>query len=227
MKLRPHGVSQGGFRLEIVGICHLPKGDDLSTLSSMNPVWQAGVGMVLAAMVASADEPAKAFSWAPPKVGNGMFTNDLGMLDSERQDYSTNLASYATNRVIAAKASAESLDEARRILAVALHLSPRNRKALVVTFQLGKGILPEAVVSDYSPQVLARLLLTRGQLLEKQNGEQNVKLSRMFLELACSMDPKNEDIVYASEVQRLDHGSVNWAEVTDFKGKEKPDEKAP
>ena len=193
----------------------------------MKAAWQAGVGLVLAAMMASAEEPAKPFSWAPPKIGNGMFTNDLGMLDSERQDYSTNLATYATNRVIAAKASAASLDEARRILAVALHLSPRNRKALVVTFQLGKGILPEAVVSDYSPQVLARLLLTRGQLLEKQGGEQNVKLSRMFLELACDMDPKNEDIVYASEVQRLDHGSVNWTEVTDFKGKEKPDEKAP
>ena len=193
----------------------------------MKAAWQAGVGLVLAAMMASAEEPAKPFSWAPPKIGSGMFTNDLGMLDSERQDYSTNLATYATNRVIAAKASAASLDEARRILAVALHLSPRNRKALVVTFQLGKGILPEAVVSDYSPQVLARLLLTRGQLLEKQGGEQNVKLSRMFVELACDMDPKNEDIVYASEVQRLDHGSVNWTEVTDFKGKEKPDEKAP
>jgi hypothetical protein len=43
------------------------------------------------------------------------------------------------------------------------------------------------------------------------------------------MDPKNEDAVYASEVQRLDHGSVNWNDVTDFKGKEKPapEEKAP
>jgi hypothetical protein len=38
------------------------------------------------------------------------------------------------------------------------------------------------------------------------------------------MDPKNEDAVYASEVQRLDHGSVNWNEVTDYKGKDKPDE---
>jgi hypothetical protein len=193
----------------------------------MKPVWQAGTGLVLTAMVASADEPAKVFTWTPPKVGNGMFTNDLGMLDSERQDYSTNLAVFATNRVVAAKASPASLEEARRILALALHLSPRNKKALVVTFQLGKGILPEASETDYSPPVLARLLLTRGQLLEKQPGAENVQLSRMFIELAAGMDPKNEDAVYASEVQRLDHGSVNWNEVTDFKGKPDEDKKTP
>lgn len=190
----------------------------------MKPVWQASAGLSLLAMVASAEEPAKTFNWTPPKIGNGMFTNDLGMLDSERNDYSTNLATYATNRVVAAKANPASLEEARRILALALHLSPRNKKALVVTFQLGKGILPEATQTDYSPQVLARLLLTRGQLLEKQPGAENVKLARMFVELAAGMDPKNEDIVYASEVQRLDHGTVNWAEVTDFKGKDKPEE---
>jgi hypothetical protein len=195
----------------------------------MKPVWQASVGLVMMAMVAAAEEPAKTFTWNPPKVGNGMFTNDLGMLDSERQDYSTNLAVFATNRVVAAKASPASLEEARRILALALHLSPRNKKALVVTFQLGKGLLPEATPSEYSPQALARLLLSRGQLLEKQPGEENVKLARIFVELSSSMDPKNEDAVYASEVQRLDHGSVNWNEVTDFKGKEKPapEEKAP
>ncbi len=118
----------------------------------MKPVWQASVGLVMMAMVAAAEEPAKAFAWNPPKVGNGMFTNDLGLLDSERQDYSTNLATFATSRVIAAKANPASLEEARRILALALHLSPRNKKALVVAFQLGKGILPDATPSEYSPQ---------------------------------------------------------------------------
>lgn len=188
----------------------------------MKRLLHAGFGIALTAMVAGAEEPAKPFTWVPPKVGNGMFTNDLGMLDSERNDYSTNLAVFAANRVLAAKASPASLDEARRILALALHLSPRNRKAVVVAYQLGKGILPEATQSDYSPQALARLLLTRGQVLEKQPGAENVQLSRMFVEVAAGMDPKNEDAVYFSEVQRLDHGSVNWNEITDFKAKEKP-----
>lgn len=188
----------------------------------MKGIWQAAVCLVATASWAVADEPAKAFTWSPPKVGAGMFTDNLGMLGSERDDYATNLAIYATNRVAAAKASQASLDEARRLLAISLHLSPRNRKALVSTFQLGKGVLPETVTSDYSPQVLARLLLTRGQLLQKQGGEENLVLARIFVELAAGMDPKNEDAVYASEVQRLDHGAVNWNGVTDFAAKEKP-----
>ncbi|MGC4017118.1 MAG: hypothetical protein QM755_21790 [Luteolibacter sp.] len=177
--------------------------------------------MMALASVSGAEEP-KTFTWAPPKVGQGMFTNDLGMLDSEREDYATNLASYATNRVIQAKASPASLEEARRLLAVALHLSPRNRKALVTTFQLGKGVMPEAATGDYSPQVLARLLITRGQLLQKQGGTENTQLARIFIELAAGMDPKNEDAVYASETQRLDHGAIDWSAVTDYKPKEKP-----
>ncbi|WP_338287606.1 hypothetical protein [Luteolibacter sp. LG18] len=176
--------------------------------------------MVALASVSGAEE-AKPFTWTPPKVGNGMFTNDLGMLDSEREDYATNLAGYATNRVIQAKATPASLEEARRLLAVALHLSPRNRKALVTTFQLGKGVMPEAATGDYSPQVLARLLITRGQLLLKQGGAENKQLARVFIELAAGMDPKNEDAVYASETQRLDNGAVDWAAITDFKPKDK------
>jgi hypothetical protein len=62
---------------------------------------------------------------------------------------------------------------------------------------------------------LARLLLTRGQLLEKQAGEENKILARYFIQLAAEIDPKNEDAVYASEVQRLDHGALDWKLITD------------
>lgn len=141
------------------------------------------------------------------------------MLGSEREEYATNLAICAANQVVAAKAAPSSLAEARRMLALALHLSPRNKRALVVGFQLSKGILPEVAEGNYSPQVFARLLLTRGQLLEKQGGEENTRLARMFIQLAAGMDPKNEDAVYASEVHRLDHGAVDWSAITD--GEEK------
>jgi hypothetical protein len=101
------------------------------------------------------------------------------------------------------------------MLALALQLSPRNKRAVVVNFQLSKGILPDVVDSNYSQPVLARLILTRGQLLLKQGGEENQRLARFFIQLAAEMDPKNEDAVYASEVQRLDHGAVDWASITD------------
>jgi hypothetical protein len=49
----------------------------------------------------------------------------------------------------------------------------------------------------------------------KQGGEENQRLARFFIQLAAELDPKNEDAVYASEVQRLDHGAVDWASITD------------
>ena len=64
-------------------------------------------------------------------------------------------------------------------------------------------------------QAFARLLFTRGQLLEKQGGDENGRLARLFIQLAATIDPRNEDAVYASEVHRLDHGPVDWAAVTD------------
>lgn len=162
-----------------------------------------------------AEEGAKSFAWNAPKVAVSVFTRDLGMLDSEREEYATNLATLAANRVVSSKATASALADARRILALALQLSPRNKRAVVVNFQLTKGLLPEVTDGAYSPQVFARLILTRGQLLTKQGGEENQKLARYFIQLAAELDPKNDDAVYASELQRLDHGALDWTPITD------------
>jgi hypothetical protein len=162
-----------------------------------------------------AEESVRKFVWDPPKVAESAFTRDLGMLDSEREEYATNLAALAANQVASSKASPAAVAEARRMLALALHLSPRNKRALVVNFQLSKGLLPEVSPSDYSAQVFARLLLTRGQLLEKQGGDENKRVARIFVQLAAGMDPKNEDAVYASEIHRLDYGEVDWSALTD------------
>jgi len=177
--------------------------------------WQAVVILLILTVSFGRAEEKKAFTWNPPKIGSGLFTNDLGMLDREREEYATNLANFAATAIATGKASVASLEEGRRLLALALHISPRNRRALIINFQLGKGILPEPVQGDYSRDVFARLLLTRGQLLEKQGGAQNLLLARTFIELAAEMDPKNEDAVYAGEVQKLDHGRVDWKGYTD------------
>ncbi len=181
----------------------------------MKGMWQAATVMALGMACAHAAEKPSEFGIAPPKVDRSMFSQDLGMLDSEREEYATNLASYAGNQVSAAKASQKSLQDARRFLGLALHLSPRNKKAIVLGFQLSKGIVPEKTEGNYTPQAFSRLLLTRGQLLEKQGGEENKKLARLFIQLAAELDPRNEDAVYASEVHRLDQGEVDWSSITD------------
>lgn len=186
----------------------------------------------------SAEETTGKFVWDAPKVRVSAFSRDIGMMNTEREDYATNLANLAAYRVIEAKASPASLADARRMLALALHLSPRNRRAVVVNYQLGQGILPERVDGDYSPQVFARLMLTRGQILEKQEGFENFMLARFLIQLAAELDPRNEDAVYHSEVHRLDRGALDWAALTDPKpvaspgqgagdGEDAPDEAEP
>ncbi len=185
----------------------------------MKGIWQAATLLSLGLAMAHAAEETKKFVWHAPKITQSVFTPELGMLDAEREEYATNLANHAASQVIAAKAAPASLEEARRMLALALHLSPRNKRALVVGFQLSRGMMPELAEGNYSPQAFARLLFSRSQILDKQGGAQNTQLSRMFVQVAAAMDPRNEDVVYASEVHRLDHGDFDWSAITDPKPK--------
>ncbi|MEI7908648.1 MAG: hypothetical protein WCK77_03330 [Verrucomicrobiota bacterium] len=177
-------------------------------------IWQAVVIFWVAMLAVRAEDAPKTFVWAPLKIQASAFTSDLGMLDAERQEYATNLANCAATGIVQAQAAPASLELGRRLLTLALNLSPRNKRAIILNYQLGKGMLPEVAKGDYSPQVLARLLLTRGQLLAKQDSPENLLLSRIFFQVSAELDPKNEDAVYASEVDRLDHGSVDWTALT-------------
>ncbi|MFM2242263.1 MAG: hypothetical protein RLZ97_1118 [Verrucomicrobiota bacterium] len=171
---------------------------------------------------ATAQEKPGNFVWKAPEIGAGAFTDALGMLDREREEYATNLATYAVNAIAREGASVASLEEGRRYLALSLHLAPRNRRAIVANYQLSRGMVPAAVESDYSPEVLARLLFTRAQMLKQQGGAEDQLLARIFIELSAALDPRNEDAVYAAEVQRLDHGRVNWSDFTDVKPEPRP-----
>jgi len=176
----------------------------------MKYVWQAMALLLIAAASVHAQDTTGSFTWVPVQTHGKMFSRELGMMDAERDEYATNLVNFASNKVAAAKASPASLDQAKRFIALAMHLSPRNKRALVVNFQLSQGTLPEPVVVDFSPETLAKLIFTRAGLLAKQEGQENALVARMFVELSAQLDPKNEDAVYASEVQRLDHGAVDW-----------------
>ena len=184
----------------------------------MKRVLQAVMALAFVMPALRAQEGGRSVVWTPVKVPVSMFSRDLGMLDAERDEYATSLANCAANGIVQAKASPASLDRSQRLLAVALNLSPRNRRAIIVNFQLAKGTLPEESKGDFSPPVLARLLLTRGQLLAKTESLENRLLARLFFQLAAELDPKNEDAVYASEVDRLDHGAVDWSQLTRPRG---------
>lgn len=181
----------------------------------MMRILQAAAAAIFLITPAVADEEKKEFDYKPPVVGHRIFGESVNMLAQERDEYATNLSTYAANQVVEEKASAESLETARRILALAMHLSPRNRQTLVVNFQLRKGVPPEMKKNDYSPAVLSRLLLSRARLLAQGKNDNEKLLARCFIELAAAMDPRNEDAVFAYEIQRLDSGDVDWSTITD------------
>jgi hypothetical protein len=170
--------------------------------------------LALAAPAIAADKT-PGFAYTPPKIAQSCFGDGLTMLARERGEYATHLATYAANQVVETRASKESLTRARRLLALAMQLSPRNRKALVTNFQLRKGVLPEKSEGTYTGGVLARLLIARAELLKRDGGAKNELLARCFIELAAEMDPRNEDAVYAYELQRIDKGELDWSRITD------------
>lgn len=136
---------------------------------------------------------------------------DFSMLVQERDEYATNLTRLALTAIHEDPESEAAVSEARRLLALALHLSIRNRSAVVANHQLSRGILPEEIKADYSTQVFARLLLTRGKILKKQEAASDKFVGECFVEISAALDPRNEDAVYEFELQKLDGRQVDWA----------------
>lgn len=112
-------------------------------LERMMRVWQAVIGIFFCGLVVSqaAEGDGAKFTYKAPVVGPGLFNDELGMMDKEREEYALNIANYVANRIAEEKGSVESLALGRRLIALSLHLSPRNRKAVVMNYQLEKGIL--------------------------------------------------------------------------------------
>ncbi|RYD25885.1 MAG: hypothetical protein EOP87_23645, partial [Verrucomicrobiaceae bacterium] len=113
------------------------------------------------------------FAWQAIRVEGRSFSPELAMMNAERDEYATSLANLAVNRVVEAEASPAALEQARKFLALALHLSPRNKRAVIVNFQLSQGAVPEKVRLDFGPEAMAKLVFARAGLLVKQGGEEN------------------------------------------------------
>lgn len=136
------------------------------------------------------------------------------MLDAERDEYASSLANLAATRINQANADPAALELGRRLLALALNLSPHNRRAGLVNQQLSKGELPTDTRGDYSAESLVRLLLTRGKLLVKTASQEDRLLGRMFIQLAAEIDPANKDAAMAGKEDRIDYGNVDWTFLT-------------
>ncbi len=93
------------------------------SLDAMIGIWQAASILLLSVTMAQAADASKPWVWHPPITTPAVFTSALGMLDAERDEYASNLASLAANQLVAATATTQALEGTRRMLALALHLS--------------------------------------------------------------------------------------------------------
>lgn len=147
-------------------------------------------------------------------ITKGAF-RDISMLAQERDEYATNLTKLALltvhDTIDKPKELAKNMLTIQREIALALNLSPRNRLSVITNHQLGRGLLPPKPDLDYSSDVFARLLLTRGRLLKSEKNEADQLAGRFFVELSSLLDPKNEDAIYEYEMQKLDGEAVDWS----------------
>lgn len=186
-------------------------------------IWLGLIVVLLSTPSSLHAEGELAGDYVEPAINRRLFSQGLSMLGSERNDYANNLTAYAVNNLLRKKANQESLDLARQVIGLALHLSPRNKKALIANAQLRRNVMPKAVVADYDSTVFAKLLMTRSVLLEKQPGKHNAKVARYLIDLAAKIDPRNEDATYEAELRRIDHGEPDWPLVSKaLTSKQKP-----
>jgi hypothetical protein len=179
----------------------------------MRLIGQVWLGLLFSLGLFAQDVPA--FKFEAPVMKDSVFREGLGLLDRERDEYATSLASFAANHVVNQKANPASLDFARRAIGLAMHLSSRNRKMMVLKHQLSKGIRPQKVDAEYSPKTLTALFVARAETLFEQKGDQNILLARALIDIAATVDPMNEDAVYAYELQKIDYGELEWKQFTE------------
>ena len=151
---------------------------------SLAPILCLGLALLLPIGMTMADDST---SYVPPVVEARAFDFDkVRLLDVERKKFATNLAGYVVNDMNARHTNAKSkrkLDNARKLIGLALQLDPRNRVALVANYQLKRGVVPKTVEVDYQAASLSRLLLAKAELMTKTGDSQNLSLAGF---LPCS-----------------------------------------
>ncbi|MBK1792044.1 hypothetical protein [Persicirhabdus sediminis] len=180
--------------------------------------WLAIACLLLMPLFAEPAAPAGLIGkYTEPQIDKTLLLNTLSMQDKERDDYATNLAAFAAQQVIDHQGDPKSLDLARRVLGLSLHLSFRNRAALICNRQLEQGLMPDPIRTTFSPPVLSNILLERGLMLRELKGAMDPLVGRYFVALAAEINPRNQDALFENEILTLDEGETNWAKVASKK----------
>jgi len=148
------------------------------------------------------------------KFNKPVFKEGVTLLAKEQDEFAEHLTKFALTNVVDNEGAKTSIELAEKCLSVALHLSPRNREAVVANFQLSKGLLPKSIKRGFSGKALSSLLSVRAnQLLELENATpKDIMLAGCFATIASEMNPQNEDAVYVFQIHEVDHGKIDWGQ---------------
>ena len=149
--------------------------------------------------------------YTEPEVKEARFDKStVNLLKVDRDKLASSVAAYV---VSSTKESPDgiALDAARKLLGFALHLSPRNRDAVIANFQFKKGLPRRKIQPEYSPVTLAEVLQSRATFLIKNGGDLNVSLAGYMLSVAVQVDSTNETAIYELEMYRKDIGAIDWS----------------
>jgi len=133
-----------------------------------------------------------------------LFTPDkTALLEVECERIAAFLARHAaekyTNGVL--HGEREAMSEGRLMLTLSLHLAPFNAAAVHCSDCWVEGKTPSLPAPGEDTHAFSSFLLTAAQRQSGGPGTARETLSRVLTRLAADLDPKNEDAVYASEVQ--------------------------
>ena len=149
--------------------------------------------------------------YTEPEVKEARFDKGtVNLLKVDRDKLASSVAAYV---VSSTKESPDgiALDAARKLLGFALHLSPRNRDAVIANFQFKKGLPRRKIQPEYSPVTLAEVLQSRATFLIKNGGDLNVSLAGYMLSVAVQVDSTNETAIYELEMYRKDIAAIDWS----------------
>lgn len=149
--------------------------------------------------------------YTEPEVKEARFDKGtVNLLKVDRDKLASSVAAYVVSSTKESP-DAIALDTARRLLGFALHLSPRNRDAVIANFQFKKGLPRRKIQPEYSPVTLAEVLQSRATFLIKNGGDLNVSLAGYMLSVAVQVDSTNETAIYELEMYRKDIGAIDWS----------------
>ena len=149
--------------------------------------------------------------YTEPEVKEARFDKStVNLLKVDRDKLASSVAAYV---VSSTKESPDgiALDAARKLIGFALHLSPRNRDAVIANFQFKKGLPRRKIQPEYSPVTLAEVLQSRAMVLIKNGGDLNVSLAGYMLSVAVQVDSTNETAIYELEMYSKDIGAIDWS----------------